>query len=74
MSGDAAIAEGLFGPIVTAAARPRIGDVVAFAAGLGSVVERRKLPRLASMPGHHGSLTDDELLVPLLSATSGDGV
>lgn len=69
MSGDAAIGEGLFGPVVTAAARPRIGDVIAFADGPGGVVERRKLPRLASMPGHHGSLTDEELLVPLLSTT-----
>lgn len=68
MSGDEAIAEGLFGPVVTPAARPRIGDVIALADGPGSVVERRKLPRLASMPGHHGSLTDEELLVPLLSA------
>jgi hypothetical protein len=69
MSGDDAIADGLFGPIVTTAARPRIGDVIAFAAGPGSVVERRKLPRLASMPGHHGSLTDEELLVPLLTSS-----
>lgn len=68
MSGDDAIAEGLFGPIVTSAARLRIGDVIAFADGPGSVVERRKQPRLASMPGHHGALTDDELLVPLLSS------
>ena len=68
MSGDDAIAAGLFGPVVTPAARPRIGDVIAFADGPGSVVERRKLPRLASMPGHHGSLTDAELLVPLLSS------
>jgi phosphopentomutase len=69
MTGDDAIADGLFGPIVTTAARPRIGDVIAFAAGPGSVVERRKLPRLASMPGHHGSLTDEELLVPLLASS-----
>jgi hypothetical protein len=68
MTGDTAIAEGLFGSIVTPTARPRIGDVIAFSLGTGSVVERRKLPRLASMPGHHGSLTDDELLVPLLTA------
>ena len=68
MTGDTAVADGLFGPIVTPAARSRIGDVIAFADGPGSVVECRKLPRLAAMPGHHGSLTDDELLVPLLNA------
>lgn len=69
LSGDDAVAEGLFGPVVTAAARTRIGDVIALAAGGGGVVERRKLPRLASMPGQHGSLTDDELLVPLLTSS-----
>jgi len=66
-SGDEAVNHGLFGPVVTATARSRIGDVIALATGTGGVVERRKLPRLSAMPGQHGSLTDDELLVPLLS-------
>ena len=65
---DAAADLGLFGPIVTTAARERIGDVIALATGVGGVVERKKFPRLAAMPGQHGSLTDDELLVPLLSS------
>lgn len=65
---DAAIELGLFGPTVTSAARARIGDVLALATGTGGVVEKRKFPRLSAMPGQHGSLTDDELLVPLLSA------
>jgi hypothetical protein len=64
---DDAVAAGLFGPDVTPTARERIGDVIALAMGDGGVVERRKLPRLAAMPGQHGSLTDDDLLVPLLS-------
>lgn len=64
---DEAITSGLFGPQVTPTAHARIGDVIALATGNGGVVERRKLPRLAAMPGQHGSLTDDELLVPLLS-------
>ena len=63
---DEAIRAGLFGPVVTAEARGRIGDVLALALGDGGVVEQRKLPRLAAMPGQHGSLTDPELLVPLL--------
>jgi len=63
---DDAIAAGLFGPTVVPDARRRIGDVIAISLGAGGVVERRKLPRLASMPGQHGSLTDEELLVPLL--------
>jgi hypothetical protein len=69
LSGDDAVAAGLFGPVVTPVARQRIGDVLAIARdGLG-VVQRRRESRLSSMPGHHGSLTDIELLVPLLSAT-----
>jgi hypothetical protein len=67
---DDAIAAGMFGPEVTPTAYARIGDVIALATGNGGVVERRKLPRLSAMPGQHGSLTDDELLVPLL-ATQG---
>jgi hypothetical protein len=68
ISGDEAVSGGLFGPVVSPVARARIGDVIALATGQGGVVERRKLPRLAAMPGQHGSLTDDELLVPLLSS------
>jgi hypothetical protein len=66
MRGDDAVTAGLFGPVVTSVARRRIGDVLAIALGDGGVVERRRLPRLSAMPGHHGSVTDDELLVPLL--------
>jgi hypothetical protein len=66
-SRDDAIALCLFGAEVRTVARARIGDVVALALGDGGMVERRKLPRLASMPGQHGSVTEAELLVPLLS-------
>jgi hypothetical protein len=65
---DDAIERGLFGAEVTTQARRRIGDVVAISLGSGGVVERRKLPRLSSMPGQHGSVTDEELLVPILSS------
>jgi hypothetical protein len=70
MTGDEAVAMGMFGPVVTDAARRRIGDVLALALGDGGVVERRRLPRLSAMPGHHGSLTDAEVLVPLLHTGS----
>lgn len=66
LSRDDAIATGLFGPVVADGAKRRIGDVVAISLSDGGVVERRKLPRLAAMPGQHGSVTDEELLVPLL--------
>jgi hypothetical protein len=71
MRGDDAIDAGLFGKVVTSTARRRIGDVLAIALGNGGVVERRRLPRLSAMPGHHGSVTDDEILVPLLQASGG---
>jgi Type I phosphodiesterase / nucleotide pyrophosphatase len=66
---DDAIELGLFGPTIDADARRRIGDVVALSRGNGGVVERRKLPRLSAMPGQHGSVTDEELLIPWLSST-----
>jgi hypothetical protein len=65
-SRDEAVDAGLFGPSVSPAAARRIGDVVAVSLGSAGVVERRRLPRLAAMPGQHGSVTDEELLVPLL--------
>jgi hypothetical protein len=66
MTGDEAVSLGMFGPVVTDTARRRIGDVIAFALSDGGIVERRRSPRLSAMPGHHGSLTDDEVLVPHL--------
>lgn len=71
LTGDEGVALGMFGPVVTDAARRRIGDVLALALADGGVVERRRSPRLSAMPGHHGSLTDDEVLVPLLHTTGG---
>ncbi|HET7531143.1 MAG TPA: nucleotide pyrophosphatase/phosphodiesterase family protein [Mycobacteriales bacterium] len=68
---DDAIAAGLFGPVVSTAARERIGDLIALSLGNGGVVERRRTPRLSAMPGQHGSVTDDELLVPLLRSIAG---
>src|SRR5947209_1350938 len=68
LSRDDAIGLGLFGPTIDPDARRRIGDVIALSRDNGGVVERRKLPRLSAMPGQHGSITDEELLVPLLQA------
>ncbi|MDP9407580.1 MAG: alkaline phosphatase family protein, partial [Actinomycetota bacterium] len=64
---EEALAAGLFGPEVTTVARQRIGDVVAVSLGDAAVVRRRAESRLSALPGQHGALTDDELLVPLLS-------
>jgi hypothetical protein len=67
MTGDDAAKAGLFGPIVTPAARSRIGDVVAISRGGLGIVQRKRESRLSALPGHHGALTDAELLVPLFS-------
>lgn len=62
-----AVAAGLFGPGVEPELLGRIGDVVAIAAGAGSVVASRTEPAVLSrMVGMHGSLTEAELVVPLL--------
>jgi hypothetical protein len=69
MTRDDAVKAGLFGPVVTAAARARIGDVVAISRGGLGIVQRKRESRLSALPGHHGALTDNELLVPLFSVT-----
>lgn len=64
-----AVDAGWFGA-VTAETAERIGDVVAIATGAGSVVATKTEPTfLARMIGMHGSLSEDELLVPLLRTT-----
>ena len=58
---------GWFGPI-TATVRPRIGEIVVAMRDLTAVVDSRsQRPELISLLGLHGSLTDDEIAVPLLS-------
>jgi hypothetical protein len=68
---DEAVSAGLFGPTVTPAAAARIGDVIAIARAGAAVVRRKLEPRMSLLPGMHGALTDDELLVPLLRAERG---
>jgi predicted AlkP superfamily pyrophosphatase or phosphodiesterase len=65
---DEAIGRGWFGPIVSETARERIGDLLALAVSDVAVVRRRAESRSSTLIGHHGSLTDAELLVPLLSS------
>lgn len=60
------VAAGLFGARVSAEASSRIGDVVAVSCGRTAAVRRKAESRLSALPGHHGGLTDDELLIPLL--------
>ncbi|MEO7262294.1 MAG: nucleotide pyrophosphatase/phosphodiesterase family protein [Jatrophihabitantaceae bacterium] len=67
LSRDEAIARGWFGPVVSEQARRRIGDLIAVAVSDVAVVRRKAESRSAALVGHHGALTDAELLVPLLS-------
>ena len=58
---------GLLGPVVTPQALRRTGDVVAISTGALSLVQRERDPFFSALIGQHGALTDDEVLVPLLS-------
>ncbi len=65
-SRDVAIAAGLFGP-VDDAVRPRIGDVlVAARAAIAYYDDRLADKGAQGMVGQHGSLTDEERIVPLI--------
>jgi hypothetical protein len=65
-SRDEAIGEGWFGPRVLDRVRPRIGDVVAAAFGPVGAFQKSVDPFQWGLVGHHGSMTPEEQLVPLL--------
>jgi hypothetical protein len=67
---DEAIAAGWFGP-VERHIRDRIGDIIVAARTNFAVVRSKAAPKLSRLIGHHGSLTTDEQLVPLLVHESG---
>jgi hypothetical protein len=62
---DQAIARGWFGP-VTPGVLPRLGDVIVAACGDHAVVSSTDFPYETKLVGLHGSLTPDEMLIPLL--------
>ena len=62
---DEVIARGWFGD-VHSSVRPRIGDVVVAARGDTAVLSSRDFPYEAQLVGMHGSLTPEEMLIPLL--------
>ena len=65
-SRDEVIAAGLFGPDPAPALRGRIGDIVTVGHGETSVIRSHGEQVISNLPGQHGALTDEELLVPLL--------
>ena len=63
--------DGLFGQLLDEVA-DRVGDVVVAMAGRSTVVDSRtQTPRSLTLVGMHGSLTPEELQVPLLLAEAG---
>jgi len=65
-SKEHAIADGWFGP-VDAGFSARIGDVIVAPSGPSAVVATRTEPRESALAGMHGSLTQADQLVPLLT-------
>jgi predicted AlkP superfamily pyrophosphatase or phosphodiesterase len=63
---DEVIAEGWFGPVVTDAAASRLGDVVLAAKGTYAFNDPHDTGPYRLI-GRHGSLTEAEMLVPLLA-------
>ncbi len=66
VGGEDAIARGWFGPALADSVRARIGDVVAAALGPFAVMQRQVFRPESELIGHHGSMTPEEALVPLL--------
>lgn len=66
-SRDDAVAAGWFGPGVRPEVLERIGDVVVAATGRGGVLASVGEPHQTALVGQHGSLTDEEQVVPLLT-------
>ena len=62
---EAAIARGWFGP-VTEAVLPRLGDVVVAAHGNLAMFSSKDFGYEMSLVGLHGSLTPDEMLIPII--------
>jgi len=67
---EQAIDEGWYGPKVTDAAASRLGDVLLAAQGTVAFFDPRDTGPYV-LVGRHGSLTPDEMLVPLLAGVAG---
>jgi len=68
LSKDAAIKNGLFGPVVSEDASERMGDLIAIANDDLILVDPARVREETSMVGHHGGVTDIEVEIPLLLA------
>jgi hypothetical protein len=61
-----AIADGLFGPVVSEDASDRMGDLIAIANDDLIIIDPARVKEESSMVGHHGGITDIEVEIPLL--------
>jgi hypothetical protein len=68
VSREQAVADGWFGPVDPRFAA-RIGDVIAAPSGPSAIVATKSEPRESALTGMHGSLTQSDQLVPLLTLT-----
>jgi len=60
-----AVARGWFGPVLPGVL-PRLGDVVVACRGETAILSSSDFPYETTLVGLHGSLTPDEMLIPLL--------
>jgi hypothetical protein len=65
MTRESAIGRGWFGE-VTAGVRPRLGDVIVASRGDTAILSTTDFPYEATLVGLHGSLTPDEMLIPMV--------
>lgn len=71
VSREEAVDRGWFGPVEDRVT-PRIGDLVVAMRGNATVLDSREhRPDFLSLQGHHGSLTPDEMAIPLLHLPAG---
>lgn len=62
---DDAVRRGWFGPVAPGVL-PRLGDIVVASCGDHAVISSANFPYEAKLVGLHGSLTADEMLIPIL--------
>ena len=66
LSKSEAIADGLFGPVVSEDASERMGDLIAIANDDLIIIDPARVKEESSMVGHHGGVTDIDVEIPLL--------
>lgn len=71
LSRSQAVNEGLFGGTVRTSAEQRIGDLIVFPTGQGGIVQSHTEKNQTLWKGHHGALTEQDQLSPLLSYSNG---